>query len=383
MKKVWIAIAGTVAALAVVLLIIGLASPKKITESGDEGSSYQYRYEKTKEGLLIHITGDFPDSSRWVCADSSGAVAVSEKKQNVKKADFLIAPTGVGGGSVRFSLQREADALAEQLYQITVELVVSIDAEISVLRNYHSEGSEMAAETGDAISYQAAPQSDGTLAVLLDSPAETEWDIEVDGESVVVFRDDSAEEERLYRIVYRSLGQSTVYLCRRESTQAVRLYVTTDLNEQVRLVESAIVDHVYTEHSTYAELFDGLFGTISLPSDAKNAERTIEEWVSRADNVTRLRTGCIRFSLGGLDWTLYISRQGSTDDFIADFAGNNLEQRTISVNDISTDAYLYEGGGAAVWTDPEGRHYMLRGETVTMEQLAAAVEEMIGVIAVG
>lgn len=383
MKKVWIAIAGTVAVLAVVLLIISLASPKTVMESGDEDSSYQYAYEKTKEGLLIHITGDFPASSRWICTDSSEVAAVSEKKQNAKKADFLIAPTGVGGGSVRFSLQSDADALTEQLYQITVEFVVAIDGEISVLRNYHSEAGGAAGETGDGFSYRVAPQADGTLAVLLESAEESEWDVEVDGESVFVSFGEWNEGKCLYSIEYQSLGQSTVYLCRRESTQAVKLYVTTDLDEQVQLVESAIVHHAYTEHTTQSELFDGLFGTISLPADAKNTESAIEEWLSRVDNVTRLRAGCIRFSLDGIDWLLYVSRQGSTDDFIAGCAANNLEQRTVSVNDVSADAYSYEGGGAAAWTDTEGRHYMLKGENVTMEELSAAVEKMIGVMVIG
>lgn len=383
MKKVWIAIAGTVAVLAAVLLIISLASPKTVIESGDEDSSYQYAYEKTKEGLLIHITGDFPVSFRWICTDSSEVVAVSEKQQNAKKADFLIAPTGVGGGSARFSLQSDVDALTEQLYQITVEFVVAIDGEISVLRNYHSEAGETAGEIGDGFSYRAAPQADGTLAVLLESAEEREWDVEVDGESVFVSFDDWNEGKCLYSIKYQSLGQSTVYLCRGGSTQAVKLYVTTNLDKQVRLVESAIVEHIYTEHATQSELFDGLFGTIMLPVDAKNTESAIEEWLSRVDNVTRLRIGRIRFSLDGIDWLLYVSRQGSTNDLIAGCAANHLEQRTLSVNDVSADAYSYEGGGAAAWTDAEGRHYMLKGENVTMEELAAAVEKMIGVMAIG
>lgn len=383
MKKVWIAIAGVIAALAIVLLIISLASPKETIESGDEDSSYQYSYEKTKDGLLIHITGEFPEASRWSIGGSSGTVTASEKKQNAKKADFLITPIGVGSGSVRFSLERDADGLSEQLYQITVELAVAADHQISVLRNYHSATGVLAGQTGDDFSYRVASQSDGTIAVLLECAQETEWSIEQDGEAVDVSYHDLFDGRYRFDIRYRSLGQSTLYLCRSGSTQAFALRVTTTLDEQVQFISSEIVEHVYTEHMTQTELFDGFFGTFALPSDTGKETRSMEEWVSRADNVTRLRVGCVRFSRDGADWALYLAKEGSTDDFVAGCAKNNLEQSTVSVGDISVSSYLYEGGGAAAWTDAQGRHCMLKAENVTMEQLTEAAKEMIGVMDIG
>ena len=383
MKKVWIAIAGVIAALAAVLLVISLASPKETIESGDEDSSYPYSYEKTKDGLLIHVTGEFPEDSRWSIAGSSGTVTASEKKQNAKKADFLITPIGVGSGSVRLGLERDADGLSEQIYQITVELAVATDHEISVLRNYHSSTGVLAGKTDDDFSYRVASQSDGTIAVLLECAQEAEWSIEQDGEAVDVSYHNLFDGKYRFDIRYRSLGQSTLYLCRSGSTQAFTLHVTTTLDEQVQFISSAIVEHVYTEHMTQTELFDGFFGTFTLPSDAGKETRSMEEWVSRADNVTRLRVGCIRFSRDGADWALYLAKEGSTDDFVAGCAKISLEQSTLSVNEISVNNYLYEGGGAAAWTDAQGRRCMLKAENVTMEQLAEAAKEMIGVMTIG
>lgn len=370
MKKIWFAVAGLAAALTVVLVVILLTSPVKRIESSDGESLYPYGYEQTEKGLEVHISGHFPKGFRWVAMSESSEIHAAEKRQSGRKAVFLLTVNGSAQGTVRFNLQKESGGLTGQSYEIVLSLLASPQGELSVLSNSHREITGLGEGSGEGFTYQAADQTDGTVMVLLHAQESMEWVPEIEGTSVRVSMDAAAgaENDRIVRIEYAQLGQSWVRLCAGETGQAVELYVSTDLEERVNLIQHEVISYTAAQQSIlgqYEAEFTSVYGTVALPEEALGVERAIVDWEDGES------VGYLGFLLSGCRWEMYLLSEVPADWCKA--PGKAVET---TVGDTSVRIGAWGAGSSAIWLMGENI-CLLRCDEADSETLRTVAEQVI------
>lgn len=370
MKRIWIALAGLAAVLAVFLVVMGLASPAKHIKSSDEESLYPYEYELTAKGLEVHISGRFPEEYHWAAVSESAEIRAAEKRQTDRKAVFLLTADGSAQGTVRFNLQKESGGLTGQSYEIVLSLLASPQGELRVLSNSHREITGLGEGSGEGFTYQAADQTDGTVTVLLHAEESMEWVPEIEGTSVRVSLDTAAgaENDCVARIEYAQLGQSWVRLCAGETGQAVELYVSTDLEERVNLIRHEVISYTAAQQSVleqYEAEFASVYGTVALPGDALGVERAIVDWEDGES------VGYLGFLLSGCRWEMYL-----LSELPADWckAPGKAVETTIGETPVRIGAW--GAGSSAVWLMDENI-CLLRCDEADSETLHTVAEQVI------
>lgn len=371
MKKVWIAIAALVAVLAAALLFMGLFAPKEKQESGDAESLYAYHYEKADGGLTLIITGHFPAGYRWGVVHGGSGVEIVPQKQSAKQASFLLKPVSAGEETLFFDLQRDAEGLTERIYEIEVTALVSTGNEISILKNTHRELDGIAQGEDEGIRYRVAPLGDGSLQVVLQTDGTSRWDMIVDGSSVSAVVETVESGIYTVQVSYEELGQSTVWLCERDSDRAVQLYVSADLLKNVTLADHQVTsgrpENNKGEGLSDAAVFRRVYGSIQLPEAAFGRSESLAKW-DGADG--RFEVGCVEFSLSGRYWQLYLSDEMSWEAFLDQ--ANEVSSQIVTLSAGKVYLSQMESEARAIWSN-DGRSYLLTGRDASADDLKAVL----------
>ncbi|MBQ0037385.1 MAG: hypothetical protein KBS74_01800 [Clostridiales bacterium] len=379
-KKICIAIAGAIAALAAILLIVRVAAPKEMQDSGDKNSRYSYSYEKKDSGMIMHIAGEVPKGYQWIAQTDFDCVSVEEKKQDGKKADFVLHSVNSGAGKVIFSLQKDDDVLLDRIYEIEVELQVDLNLEMTINTNYHRELSGLLHSRTDTFHCAAASLSDGTLGIYLQDDSGSAWNVKTENDTVEVLPGSMDEENhvRRYVAISRTIGSDTIKVCNADTGEGVELYVTTDLLGKADLIDQKIVYD--NGGSVYADDYTVLIGHTALPKEAKASGSGMTQWISQKDHVTTYTVGYVVFTYADRNWTLYASDLVGTDDFASDSKKNATKKDTVQVSSAKANIYCADGGSVAVWTDDNGFCYLLRGASATQDDIKPVVKSLMKVI---
>ena len=390
MKRAWIYILAAVLVFTVVissLLIFVRTSPSGVISGGDPTSRYSYAFRNTKEGLQITIDGPFPKGSAWTAASRSVSVAtVTEKRQNARRAEFLVRPLSWGNTGITFCLTQGESSI----YELNVAVSVDTERQITVLENGHRENLTVSGQGGQ-YTYCIRSAPDGSLELVADNEALCRWRLRVVGDCVAAapaaegMRNEEEESDAVqYRIVWIKAGTDTLQLTSEALGETIRITVDAAADGTLSVADHRITKDAVelpAEYAEQAEAYRRLLGEPALPEQAELIIANAILWSSRAERGKYLDAGLLEFELNGRTWTLYGSDEASAEDFYADLAAEAGAAETVEADGCAAEIYSHPEGAFAFWQSASGRSWFLQSEGAGTMAVMAVAEKLLKAVA--
>ena len=167
-------IIGGAVLLAALIIILCSALGKRPIENIDTDCRYPYAFSANDRGATVTISGPFAEGAVWSIENSDpDVVAVTERRQNQKKAVFNIKPVSQGNAHIEFRLK---EPLSDYSFDIRIDLFVDPEKAVNIIGSSHFDRTpEFMPVSGSDAEYAVAYSDSNEMRVLIRSADAPEW----------------------------------------------------------------------------------------------------------------------------------------------------------------------------------------------------------------